>query len=340
MNIHEVAQAAGVSVATVSRVVNHPELVAEKTRARVLAVLEQKRYAPNAELRTRSAKRKQAIALVIPSLMEYRLTLDGVRQIGNAKNYGVQLCVTDYDEPELIRNVRALAAQQIDGVILAGQIGSESAYRTLREAGIPVVCINSLKRGGNEDICYINYGESAGKLAQYAIESGNRSAVLILSNRYSGCREKFEKGFRETWYAAGYPETSLRVVNAEESFKGGAQAMEAILTANVFPDLIVAQYDEMAVGAMKAAQEQKISIPKQLRFMGFFDTPVSSAVTPELTTIEQPTYRLGVASARRLFDIMEDQDYFDVESQEIVLKGRLKIRRSCGNKKSIYELYD
>ncbi len=340
MNIHEVAQAAGVSVATVSRVVNHPELVAEKTRARVLAVLEQKRYAPNAELRTRSAKRKQAIALVIPSLMEYRLTLDGVRQIGNAKNYGVQLCVTDYGEPELIRNVRALAAQQIDGVILAGQIGSESAYRTLREAGIPVVCINSLKRGGNEDICYINYGESAGKLAQYAIESGNRSAVLILSNRYSGCREKFEKGFRETWYAAGYPETSLRVVNAEESFKGGAQAMEAILTANAFPDLIVAQYDEMAVGAMKAAQEQKISIPKQLRFMGFFDTPVSSAVTPELTTIEQPTYRLGVASARRLFDIMEDQDYFDVESQEIVLKGRLKIRRSCGNKKSIYELYD
>lgn len=340
MNIHEVAQAAGVSVATVSRVVNHPELVAEKTRARVLAVLEQKRYAPNAELRTRSAKRKQAIALVIPSFMEYRLTLDGVRQIGNAKNYGVQLCVTDYDEPELIRNVRALAAQQIDGVILAGQIGSESAYRTLREAGIPVVCINSLKRGGNEDICYINYGESAGKLAQYAVESGNRSAVLILSDRYSGCREKFEKGFRETWYAAGFPEASLRVVNAEESFKGGAQAMEAILTANAFPDLIVAQYDEMAVGAMKAAQEQKISIPKQLRFMGFFDTPVSSAVTPELTSIEQPTYRLGVASARRLFDIMEDQDYFDVESQEIVLKGRLKIRRSCGNKKSIYELYD
>ncbi|MBQ3664090.1 MAG: LacI family DNA-binding transcriptional regulator [Clostridia bacterium] len=340
MNIHEVAQAAGVSVATVSRVVNHPELVAEKTRARVLAVLEQKRYAPNAELRTRSAKRKQAIALVIPSLMEYRLTLDGVRQIGNAKNYGVQLCVTDNDEPELIRNVRALAAQQIDGVILAGQIGSESAYRTLREAGIPVVCINSLKRGGNEDICYINYGESAGKLAQYAVESGNRSAVLILSDRYSGCREKFEKGFRETWYAAGLPEASLRTVNAEESFKGGAHAMEAVLTANVLPDLIVAQYDEMAIGAMKAAQEQKISIPKQLRFMGFFDTPVSSAVTPELTSIEQPTYRLGVASARRLFDIMEDQDYFDVESQEIVLKGRLKIRRSCGNKKTIYELYD
>ena len=340
MNIHEVAQAAGVSVATVSRVVNHPELVAEKTRARVLAVLEQKRYSSSYEPRPHSGKRNQAIALVIPSLLEYRYTADGVRQIGNAKNYGVQTCVTDYDEPELNRNIRALVAQQIDGVILAGQIGSESAYRTLHEAGIPVVCINSLKRGGNEDICYINYGESAGKLAQYAAESGNRTAVLFLSDKYSGCREKFEKGFRETWLAAGNPDTSLRVVNTDESFKGGAQVMETLTAENAVPDVIVAQYDEMAVGAMKAALEQKISVPKQLRFMGFFDTPFSSEVTPELTSVEQPTYRLGVASARRLFDIMEDQDYFDVESQEIVLKGRLKIRRSCGNKKTIYELYE
>lgn len=336
MNIHEVAQAAGVSVATVSRVVNHPELVAEKTRARVLAVLEQKRYSPNAELRMYTGRRKQAIALVIPSLLEYRQTPDGVRQIGNAKNCGVQLCLTDHDESELNRNIRALAAQQIDGVILAGQIGSEGAYRTLREAGIPVVCINSLKRGGNEDICYINYSESAGKLAQYAVDSGNRSAVLILSEKYSGCREKLGKGFRDVWKQ----DSSLRTVYAEESFKGGAQVMETLLSENAVPDLIVAQYDEIAIGAMKAAQERKISVPKQLRFMGFFDTPVSGAVMPELTSVEQPTYRLGVASARRLFDIMEDQDYFDEESQEIVLKGRLKIRRSCGNKKSIYELYE
>ena len=109
---------------------------------------------------------------------------------------------------------------------------------------------------------------------------------------------------------------------------------------NALPDLIVAQYDEMALGAMKVAQERKIYVPRQLRFMGFFDTPASSIVLPELTSIEQPTYRLGVASARRLFDIMEDQDYFDVESQEIVLKGRLKIRHSCGNKKTIYEMYE
>ncbi len=340
MNIHEVAQASGVSVATVSRVINHPELVAEKTRARVLAVLEQKRYSPNTEPRMHTGKRKQAIALVIPSLLEYRLTPEGVRQIGNAKNYGVQICITNYDESELIRNIRGLTAQQIDGVILAGQIGSESAYRTLREAGIPVVCINSLKRGGNEDICYINYGESAGKLAQYAIDSGNRSAVLILSDRYSGCREKLEKGFREVWNTAGRPDSSIWSVTAEESFKGGAQAMETLLEENALPDLIVAQYDEMALGAMKVAQERKIYVPRQLRFMGFFDTPASSIVLPELTSIEQPTYRLGVASARRLFDIMEDQDYFDVESQEIVLKGRLKIRHSCGNKKIIYEMYE
>ena len=64
------------------------------------------------------------------------------------------------------------------------------------------------------------------------------------------------------------------------------------------------------------------------------------AVLPELTSVEQPTYRLGIAAARRLFDIIEDQDYFDIESQEIVLKGRIRIRKSCGNKKAIYEWYE
>ena len=340
MNIHEVARASGVSVATVSRVINHPELVAEKTRTRVLAILEQTRYTPNTETRVHAGKRKQGIALIIPSLLEYRMTPDGVRQIGNAKNYGVQLCVTNYDESELNRNVRSLAAQQVDGVILAAQIGYEGAYRTLREAGIPVVCINAAKRSGNEDNCYINYGESARKLAQYAVESGNQSAVLLLSDKYSGCREKLEKGFRETWSIAGRPESSLKTVNTEESFKGGSQTAEKLFSEKVLPDLIVTQYDEMAVGVMKTAHEQGVIVPDQLHIMGFFDSPISSAVLPELTSIEQPTYRLGVASARRLFDIMEDQEYFDVESQEIVLKGRLKIRRSCGNSKTIYELYD
>lgn len=83
-----------------------------------------------------------------------------------------------------------------------------------------------------------------------------------------------------------------------------------------------------------------ITVPGNLRVVGFRDSAVSVTISPELTTVEQPTYRLGMAAARRLFDIIGESEYFDIESQEIALKGRLKIRRSCGNNKSIYEIYE
>ena len=94
MNIHEVAEAAGVSVATVSRVINHPEIVAEKTRERVLAVLKRTSYAANAEPRSRRARKKHAIALILPSLIEYPNVHAGVRAIAALRNCGVQLCLT------------------------------------------------------------------------------------------------------------------------------------------------------------------------------------------------------------------------------------------------------
>ena len=131
MNIHEVAQAAGVSVATVSRVINHPEIVAEKTRDRVLAVLEETSYTPNSETRARQAKRKHVIAVVLPSLLEYGNVQTGVCQIAGAKNCSVGLYLTAFSEPELQRIIRGLIAQQVDGVILASDGNVRDAFSLL-----------------------------------------------------------------------------------------------------------------------------------------------------------------------------------------------------------------
>ena len=197
MNIHEVAEAAGVSVATVSRVINHPEIVAEKTRERVLAVLKRTSYAANAEPRSRRARKKHAIALILPSLIEYPNVHAGVRAIAALRNCGVQLCLTGYDEADAARNIRALAAQQIDGAILAMDSGAGAAAGKLREAGIPVVLIGGRRSPGDENMCYINYQQSAHKLAQYAADTGNASAVLLLDRQDSDVKASLLEGFRQ-----------------------------------------------------------------------------------------------------------------------------------------------
>ena len=339
MNIHEVAEAAGVSVATVSRVINHPEIVAEKTRERVLAVLKRTSYVPNAEPRAKRQRKKHAIALILPSLMEYPNVLAGVRAIAGMKNCGVQLCVTGYDEADAARNVRALVAQQVDGVILAADSGAETAGAKLREAGGPTVYIGGRRASDDETMCYINYLESAQKLAQYAVDTGNASALLLLDEQDSDVRQSLWEGFRQAWLAAGRPEEALARATCEPCVQGGYLAARDMLEDGA-PALVVAQYDVMAAGVLKAAAERRVAVPRQLHVIGFHDGPVSTALQPELTSVEQPTYRLGIAAARWLFDILEDQEYFDIEAQEIVLKGRLRIRRSCGNRKTIYELFE
>lgn len=340
MNIHEVAKAAGVSIATVSRVVNHPESVSAKTRERVLAVMSS---APpsDRDYRGRILARRFAIAVVIPSVCDYRQTYEGAQSVADGRNYSVQLCVTGCNDGRLLRCVKSLAAQQVDGVILAAENNYAPALHVLQESGIPFVCIGGRPIADCGNSCYIHYEDSADKLARYLAELGCETVCVVTSRAASNCRDALSRGFRGRWAALGREDGQLTFAEAESSVKGGYQfARYFFQTHSTLPDAIVCQHDEVAAGLMKAASEYKLSIPKQLRVVGFHDAQLSAAVTPELTTVDQPTFRLGMAAARRLFDIISDSEYFDIESQEIVLKGRLKIRKSCGNKKAIYELYE
>ena len=141
MNIHEVAKAAGVSVATVSRVVNHPEIVSEKTRERVLAAMESAQYATGRMKNESIPKKTKTIAVLLPSLRCYEGVYDGVRSVGRNKDYSVQLCLTESDENDIMRSVRGLIAQQVDGVILAIDGKMDLTIPLFKEAGIPYVCI-------------------------------------------------------------------------------------------------------------------------------------------------------------------------------------------------------
>lgn len=333
MKIRDVAEAAGVSIATVSRVLNHPELVTEETRERIQAIISQNNYSPNSEPRTRRSKKKQAIAVMIPTLQLYRNLHAGVRSVCKNKKYGVQLCITENDPEDLQRNLRGLIAQQVDGIILASELASPSVQEQLSENHIPYICIGGRRENGGSNLCYINYYDSACKLAEYLMGLGCRSVSLFVSHSASDCKERLKAAFLDYW------DGPAAVIECEDTGEGGHQALNDLLEGEL-PDVIVAQYDEVAFGIIKAAAENDISVPQQLKVVGFDDSPFSTMVTPELTTVEQPTYRLGILAARRLFDTMEDEDYFDIESQEIALKGRMKIRRSCGNTKAIYEEFE
>lgn len=341
MNIHEVAKAAGVSVTTVSRVVNHPELVAEKTRERVLEIIRGSDYAANRGYITKHGEKKLAIAVIIPSEFNYRKVYDGVQSVAVNKNFGVQLCITNYDSEVLHHNIRSLIAQQIDGFILANENVNTDTLSIIKKAGIPFVGIGGEQHSYYENMCYINYYDSACKMAQYIIDSENEHIWLFLSKHESDCKTFLRLGLCDTWKKHDKSMDNIYIFETNDSYKGGYLAgIEGLRKKEKIPDMILCQYDEVAIGLMKAATELKIPVPQQLHIAGFNDSAVSTFISPELTSVEHPTFRLGAVAARSLIDIIEESEYFDVETHQITLKGRVKIRRSCGNKKAIYETYE
>lgn len=340
MNIHEVAKAAGVSIATVSRVVNHPESVSEKTREKVLAVMNSGSPAPK-DYRDKISSKHNSIAVVLPSQQEYPLTYEGILDVAGEKNYNALLCTIRANNNNIARSIQQLISQRVDGLILATEGDYLPAVRLLQKEGIPFVCVGGKPVPECGNSCYINYRESASKMAQYLAELECKTVSIITVPQDSNCREALENGFMTAWEEAGHSPEQLYWGSIEPSFRGGEQYARLMLQRkNELPDAILCQSDETAAGIIKAVSGMGITVPGNLRVVGFRDSAVSVTISPELTTVEQPTYRLGMAAARRLFDIIGESEYFDIESQEIALKGRLKIRRSCGNNKSIYEIYE
>lgn len=341
MNIHEVAKAAGVSIATVSRVVNHPESVSEKTREKVLAIMNSGGSTKKDYRDKIATKQSRNIAVVLPSQSNYPDTYEGILGVAEGKNYHVFLCVAGESKDGLLHCVQAMVEQSIDGMILATEGDYLPAVYLLQKANFPFVCIGSKPVSECCNSCYINYRESAAKMAQYLAELNCRSVHVVSSPQVSDCREALEEGFLAAWKGSGRSTEQLRLESIETSFRGGEQYARLMLQNKAqIPDAVLCQSDETAAGIIKAAGEMGLSLPADLRVVGFCDSAISAAITPELTTVEQPTRRLGMAAARRLFDIIGESEYFDIESQEIALKGRLKIRRSCGNDKAIYEIYE
>ncbi len=331
MKIRDVAEAAGVSIATVSRVLNHPELVTQETRERIQEIISKNNYAPNTEQRqTKRTKKKQVIAVILPSFELYRNLYSGVHQICAAKKYCVQMYLIEDNPDDLKRIVKNIENGFADGVIIALEVMNSYVKEKLNENNIPYVCVGGERGEMDGNLCYINYYDSACKMSEYLGSLRLRQVLLLLSNTPSGCREQLKQGFADTWKG------KMDVHYAEKGLDGYRIFLD-MLEEGVRPEAVVTQHDEIAFGIIKAAREKGIQVPQEMKIVGFDNSQLSTMVTPELTTVEQPTFRLGILAGRRLFDIMEDQEYFDIEVQEIALKGRLKIRRSCGNQKSIYE---
>ena len=304
MNIRELAKEAGVSVATISRVINHPEAVLPETRERVQAIIEKYNYDPKPVNRN-----KRFVSLIVPAAARAQGVLLGVQSVLAPKGILVNLVETAQVPGGAAACLQAVIAAKPIGILVAAE--STLSQESL-PTDVPVVLLGSYDQLENCNICGINYRDAAEKMLAHLYAMGHRSIWLLQSDQ-------------------SYPEKA--------AVTAGYRQGEAILTEEP-PQAVFAVSDAMAMGVIKAAREENIPLPDGLAVAGFTGSEAAAVITPALTTMEHPLERLGAVAARRLIELIEDSALYQVETHEIVLKSKLKIRRSCGNRKEIYELFE
>ncbi|MCW4456602.1 LacI family DNA-binding transcriptional regulator [Flavobacterium sp. MXW15] len=302
--IEDVAAAAGVSMKTVSRVLNNEPNVRSETRDRVMQAVELLQYKPNLSARSLAGQRSYAVALVYnnPSrnyLMEIQ---GGMLEACHANHYNLILGPvgsgkhTAGDIKGLFENFGP------DGVVLIPPLTDDGVVLSyLEERGVPFACIAPRDPRGRIGVM-MDETSAVLELMAGLIELGHRRIGHIKGPRAHGACQWRHAGYREALRKAGIAYDPQLVASGQFSFESGMAGANALLDLPDPPTAIFAANDDMAAGVIRAAGERGIAVPRQLSVCGFDDTPIARHIYPALTTVRQPTAEMGRLATLELLE--------------------------------------
>ena len=338
--IYEVARRAGVSRQTVSRVINNRPDVASDTRERILRIIEELNYRPSAIARSLSKQRTHNFGLVTSGL-EYlgpSVTLSGIVKKSEQLGYG--LFLKELPRKELskfsIENVRNIINwfldNQVDGIIWAVPEIASNRYWVddlINDIHIPIIFLTSAKRKKIPTIAIDNY-YGARLATKHLLECG-RKAIGHISGPLDWweAKQRF-KGWQDTLIEAGIEPGKRMVVEGNWSSKSGKEAFMKLRKTFPEMDSIFIANDQMSLGVLQTACDEKIDIPNSLSIVGFDGTPESEYYTPSLTTISQDLEKLGCIAIEELAHVIDEEDFDSglSEGKDIKIQPELIIRKS------------
>jgi len=332
VTIDDVAKAAGVSIKTVSRVVNREPNVRAATKEKVDAAIKELNYRPNQSARGLASRRSYMIGLVYDSPSpNYLANLQaGMIEACRESHYGMALNPVSYHAPDMVDQVIHWARQAfLDGVVLTPPLtDSEPLLEALKAQDIPVVILSSKSTLGTPAVL-IDEVEAAYQMTRHLIEMGHTRVALIKGHpdHYSSkCREE---GFLKAMKEADLDILDGYVAQGYFDFASGRKVASDLLSLPVPPTAIFASNDDMAAAAIYEAHSRKLSVPGDLAVAGFDDTPLSRQVWPGMTTVRQPIRAMGRQAAEALMDAMNPEGREKLaEAGEMVIDFELQLRGS------------
>lgn len=325
--VYTVAKHAGVSIATVSRTLAGSRKVLPGTRQRVMQAIEDLNFEPNPSARRLAYMKTETIALVFPDISGpfYSTVIRGVEQESGRHNHNVLIYGTHGKEGSG-RYLRTLSSK-VDGLIIMARSVDEDSLRSLERQGVPFVLLGHSNGHLQCSTIAVDNEVGAYKAAAHLLGHGHQRIGIITGPEDSPDNKGRLQGYKKALLDAGISLQQNMVVPGNFTYEGGQIAIHKLLEDNSPPTAILAANDEMAIGAMDAAQHRSLRVPEDLAVIGFDDIQMSALTHPSLTTVRQPMQLLGEAAVTLLFDQLQNSNGLP---RHKVLDTKLVMRRSCG----------
>ncbi len=332
LTINDIAAQAGVSKATVSRVLNTPEKVAEKTRNRVLAVIRTTNYRPNPLARALNIQRTGIIGVIVSDITNpfYALMVRNIEEVCRAHHHYIFLCNTDGRREEEEFYIRSLVEKKADGIILgATQMDSKNLH-LLYESEIPFIFVSRLPQE-RERCDYVTAdNEQGGYMATQYLLSLGHTRIAYLGGRWetSSNLERFE-GYKKALMERDLPPQEEYLFSGEFRMEGGyEEGLRILALGKNRPTAVFCANDYMAIGLLEACRERRVKVPEELSIVGFDDIPLSALKSIQLTTVSQSVAELGALSGKILIDKILNPQKRNVR-QQVVFPPKLVVRKTC-----------
>lgn len=304
VTIYDVADAAGVSIKTVSRVLNHEPNVSPRTQERVVAAVAALSYRPNISARSLAGSRSYLLGLLFDNPSDAYVSDVQLGALSKCKEYGYHLVIEkiEHESPDVRAAMDAfLSTLRIDGLILTPPLCDvPDILESLDQAGTPYVRIAPDREPWRAARVHMDDRRAAYEMTQYLLDLGHRSIGFIKGHPDHGASHLRYEGYRDALRSKGVELSPKLVRQGDFSFRGGAECAESLLQGTQRPTAIFASNDEMALGALSVANRVGLNVPRDISIAGFDDSPLCRITWPQLTTVRQPVAEMAAAAAEML----------------------------------------
>lgn len=324
-NIQEVAEKAGVSVATVSRVLNNVTSVSPKTRLKVESAIKELKYEPSMLGRNLRNSESRILLILIPSISNpfYTEIINGIENIAIVNHYNILLCQTDSNPQRENIYFNMVKNKLADGIISMDPAVNMKKLNELADKHSIILC-SEYEEGGSIPFVTIDNELAAYQAVKHLLTLGKTKIALINSDEKFLYARQRRSGYERALKEFNLPICHDWIYHSNQiDFESGVQAMRRLLQLKDKPTAVFAVSDTLAIGALKELNTSGFKVPDDIAIVGFDKISFSNMTNPTLTTIEQPMYKMGCVAATMLINRIKGKK---VES--VVLDHELVIRES------------